>query len=92
MYNSVATSRVLYALPLMNTRTANWSAIDTEHRNVVRTLYGLPCSSQIGATLAKAGNWPPLLRARKQALHHIECLQRSLQGQHLMCRLYLLPN
>ncbi|KAH7979258.1 hypothetical protein HPB49_008870 [Dermacentor silvarum] len=91
VYNSVATSRALYALPLTNARAANWSAIDTEHRNVVRMLYGLPHSSQMGTTLAEAGNWPPSLRAKKQALHHIERLQRSLQGQRLVCRLHSLP-
>ncbi|XP_072143100.1 uncharacterized protein [Dermacentor andersoni] len=92
VYNSVATSRALYALPTTNARAANWNAIDMAHRTAVRELYGLPRSSQVGATLAEVGNWPPSLRARKQALHHIERLQRSPQGQRLVCRLHSLPN
>ncbi|XP_049517215.1 uncharacterized protein LOC119441850 [Dermacentor silvarum] len=46
----------------------------------------------VGGTLAEAGNWPPSLRAKKQALHHIERLQRSLPGQRLVCRLHSLHN
>ncbi|XP_050028306.1 uncharacterized protein [Dermacentor andersoni] len=55
VYNSVATSRALYALPTTNARAANWNAIDMAHRTAVRELYGLPRSSQVGATLAEVG-------------------------------------
>ncbi|XP_070385219.1 uncharacterized protein [Dermacentor albipictus] len=90
VYNSVATSRALYALPITNVRAANWKAIDMENRTVIRKLYGLPRNSQVGATLAEAGDWPPALRARKQAMNHVERLQRSPQGQRLVCRLHTL--
>ncbi|XP_070379304.1 uncharacterized protein [Dermacentor albipictus] len=90
VYKSVATTQALYALPLTNARAINWNAIDMEHRTVIRQLYGLPRNSQVGATLAEAGDWPPSLRARKQAMNHIERLQRSPQGQRLVCRLHML--
>ncbi|XP_070389348.1 uncharacterized protein [Dermacentor albipictus] len=90
--DSVAKSRALYALPTTNARAPNWNAVDMVNRTAVRELYGLPRSSQVGATLAEVGNWPPSLRAQKQALHHIEHLQRSPQGQRLICRLHSLPN
>ncbi|XP_075556532.1 uncharacterized protein LOC142588579 [Dermacentor variabilis] len=90
VYNSIATARALYALPLTNASAANWRAVDVEHRTAIRQMYALPRFSQVGATLAEAGNWPPSLRARKQALHHVERLQRSPQGQRLVCRLHTL--
>ncbi|KAL3213550.1 hypothetical protein MRX96_035319 [Rhipicephalus microplus] len=54
-FNAVASARLLYAVPLVALRPAQWDALDTLHRGVVRCLYGLPRSSPIGPTLAEAG-------------------------------------
>ncbi|KAH7998717.1 hypothetical protein HPB51_026385 [Rhipicephalus microplus] len=54
-FNAVASARLLYAVPLVALRPAQWDTLDTLHRGVVRCLYGLPRSSPIGPTLAEAG-------------------------------------
>ncbi|XP_037501554.2 uncharacterized protein LOC119375447 [Rhipicephalus sanguineus] len=71
IYNGVATARVLYGLPLASLRKGQWAELDADHRAAVRTFYGLPSSTQIGPTLAEAGEMPISLRAAKQAFHHL---------------------
>ncbi|KAL3209998.1 hypothetical protein MRX96_037543 [Rhipicephalus microplus] len=78
-FNAIASARVLYAVPLVALRPAQWDALDTLHHEgiralhcgVVRRLYGLPRSSPIGPTLAEAGETSLSLRARGSALRHI---------------------
>ncbi|KAL1466313.1 hypothetical protein MTO96_042825 [Rhipicephalus appendiculatus] len=50
----LATARRLYAVPLVALRPAQWDTLNTDHRSVVRRLYGLPRTSPVGPTLAEA--------------------------------------
>ncbi|KAH7947524.1 hypothetical protein HPB52_012646 [Rhipicephalus sanguineus] len=90
VYNGVATARVLYGLPLASLRKGQWAELDADHRTAVRTFYGLPSSTQIGPTLAEAGETPISLRAVKQAFHHLLRMKGTTHGQHLVERLYSL--
>ncbi|KAH7946002.1 hypothetical protein HPB49_018844 [Dermacentor silvarum] len=45
LYNSVASARLLYGLPLADLSPAKWEALDTDHRAVVRQLLCLPHTS-----------------------------------------------
>ncbi|KAH7968765.1 hypothetical protein HPB52_011170 [Rhipicephalus sanguineus] len=74
VYNGVATARVIYG---------QWAELDAHHRAAVRTFYGLPSSTQIGPTLAEAGEMPISLRAVKQAFHHLLRMKGTTHGQHL---------
>ncbi|XP_037560898.2 uncharacterized protein LOC119440022 [Dermacentor silvarum] len=87
LYNSVASARLLYGLPLADLSPAKWEALDTDHRAVVRQLLCLPHTSPVGATLAEAGETPISLRAVGRALGHVERLHRSSHGQQLIDRL-----
>ncbi|KAL1479606.1 hypothetical protein MTO96_051719, partial [Rhipicephalus appendiculatus] len=64
MYNAVATARTLYAVPLVALRPAQWDTLDTDHRSVVRRLFGLPRTSPVGPTLSEAGQTSLSLRAK----------------------------
>ncbi|XP_075534470.1 uncharacterized protein LOC142568352 [Dermacentor variabilis] len=92
LYNSVASARILYALPLADLQPTQWKVMDADHRAVVRQFLCLPRSSQCGATLAEAGETPISLRAEGRALNHVERLHRSRHGQQLIDRLHSLPS
>ncbi|XP_037564908.1 uncharacterized protein LOC119444609 [Dermacentor silvarum] len=92
LYNSVASARLLYGLPLADLSPAKWEALDMDHRAVVRQLLCLPHTSPVGATLAEAGETPISLRAVGRALGHVERLHRSSHGQQLIDRFRSLPN
>ncbi|XP_072145536.1 uncharacterized protein [Dermacentor andersoni] len=92
LYNSVASARILYALPLADLQPTHWKVMDADHRAVVRQFLCLPRSSQSGATLAEAGETPISLRAEGRALNHVERLHRSRHGQQLISRLHSLPS
>ncbi|XP_072145534.1 uncharacterized protein [Dermacentor andersoni] len=92
LYNSVASARILYALPLADLQPTQWKVMDADHRAVVRQFLCLPRSSQSGATLAEAGETPISLRAEGRALNHVERLHRSRHGQQLISRLHSLPS
>ncbi|XP_037577007.1 uncharacterized protein LOC119459265 [Dermacentor silvarum] len=78
VYNSVASARVLYGLPLADIHPSKWEALDADHRAVVRQLLCLPQSSQ-GAQHHRAPNF-------------IERLHRSPHGHRLVDRFFSLPN
>ncbi|KAH7958828.1 hypothetical protein HPB49_005571 [Dermacentor silvarum] len=92
VYNTVATSRCLYGLPLASLRPSQWETLDMQHRQVIRQLYGLPRNSPIGPTLAEAKDFPLSVRAQCRALNHAERRQRTRQGQYLVLRLHYLPH
>ncbi|XP_075556524.1 uncharacterized protein LOC142588571 [Dermacentor variabilis] len=92
LYNSVASARILYALPLADLQPTQWTVMDADHRAVVRQFLCLPRSSQCGATLAEAGETPISLRAEGRALNDVERLHRSRHGQQLIDRLHSLPS
>ncbi|KAL3212270.1 hypothetical protein MRX96_036032 [Rhipicephalus microplus] len=92
-FNAVASARVLYAVPLVALRPAQWDALDTLHRGVVRRrLYGLPRSSPIGPTLAEAGETSLSLRVRGSALRHIHRMYLTSEGRRLAGRLLDRPH
>ncbi|XP_075721852.1 uncharacterized protein LOC142765163 [Rhipicephalus microplus] len=91
-FSSVASARVLYAVPLVALRPAQWDALDTLHRGVVRRLYALPRSSPIGPTLAEAGETSLSLRARGSALRHMHRMYLTPKGRRLAERLLDRPH
>ncbi|KAH7969796.1 hypothetical protein HPB52_021954 [Rhipicephalus sanguineus] len=92
IYNAVASAKALYGLPLISLSALQWSALDTDHRNAVRELYGLPHNSQVGPALAEAGDMPLSLRATQRALNHVLRLNNTAQGQRLVERLATLSH
>ncbi|KAH7973161.1 hypothetical protein HPB52_022167 [Rhipicephalus sanguineus] len=71
-----------------SSRACQLAALDTDHREAVRDYYGLPHTSQVGPTLAEAGETPVSLRVTKLALR----LKSTTQGQILVSRLHALPH
>ncbi|KAH7968246.1 hypothetical protein HPB52_007177 [Rhipicephalus sanguineus] len=63
-------ARVLYRAPVASLSACQLAALDTDHRNAVREYYALPHNSQVGPTLAEAGETPISLRITKTALNH----------------------
>ncbi|KAH8019370.1 hypothetical protein HPB51_019327 [Rhipicephalus microplus] len=84
IYNGMAAARILYGFPLAALTRSNWETLDTAHRVAIRQVFSLPRSSQIGPTLAEAGDMPLSLRADLRALNHIERMKRSRHGQQLV--------
>ncbi|XP_037276809.2 uncharacterized protein LOC119169911 [Rhipicephalus microplus] len=92
IYNGMAAARILYGLPLAALTRSNWETLDAAHRIAIRQFFSLPRSSQIGPTLAEAGDMPLSLRADLRALNHIERMKRSRHGQQLVFWLSSLPH
>ncbi|KAL3199690.1 hypothetical protein MRX96_043849 [Rhipicephalus microplus] len=90
--NAVASARVLYAVPLVALRPAQWDALDTLYHGVVRRLSGLSRSLPIGPTLAEAGETSLSLRARGSALRHIHRMYLTSEGRRLAGRLLDRPH
>ncbi|XP_037290898.1 uncharacterized protein LOC119186339 [Rhipicephalus microplus] len=91
IYNGMAAARILYGLPLAALTRSNWETLDAAHRIAIRQFFSLPRSSQIGPTLAEAGDMPLSLRADLRALNHIERMKCSRHGQQLVFWLSSLP-
>ncbi|KAL3177784.1 hypothetical protein MRX96_038920 [Rhipicephalus microplus] len=83
-----ASARVFYAVPLIALRPAQWDALDTLHRGVVRRLYGLPGSSPIALTPAEAGEMSHSL----SALRLIHRMYLTPEGRRLAGRLLDRPH
>ncbi|KAH7982111.1 hypothetical protein HPB52_003007 [Rhipicephalus sanguineus] len=92
VYNAVASARVLYRAPVASLSACQLAALDTDHRNAVREYYALPHNSQMGPTLAEAGETPISLRITKTALNHVWRLNNTAQGGRLVDRLHSLPH
>lgn len=92
VYNAVASARVLYRAPVASLSACQLAALDTDHRNAVREYYALPHNSQVGPTLAEAGETPISLRITKTALNHVWRLNNTAQGGRLVDRLHSLPH
>lgn len=92
VYNAVASARALYAAPVASLSPLQWDELDTEHRNAVREIYGLPPGSQVGPTLAEAGEMPLSLRSTQRTLNHVLRLKNSRQGRLLVEQLYSRPH
>ncbi|XP_075740081.1 uncharacterized protein LOC142786333 [Rhipicephalus microplus] len=92
IYNGMAAARILYGLPLAALTRSNWETLDAAHRIGVRQFFSLPRSSQIGPTLAEAGDMPLSLRADLRALNHTERMKHSRHGQQLVFWLSSLPH
>ncbi|XP_037501543.1 uncharacterized protein LOC119375437 [Rhipicephalus sanguineus] len=90
--NSVASARVLYTAPVTSLSACQLAALDADHREAVRDYSGLPHTSQVGPTLAEAGETPISLRVTKLALNHVLRLKSTTQGQILLSRLHALPH
>ncbi|XP_037558009.1 uncharacterized protein LOC119435145 [Dermacentor silvarum] len=91
MYNAVALSCVLYALPLCDLRPSQWRHIDIDQRRVLRMCHGLPRTSRVAETLAETGAWPVSLTADLRALGHIERLSRAPGAGPILSCLRELP-
>ncbi|XP_077544523.1 uncharacterized protein LOC144156860 [Haemaphysalis longicornis] len=57
IYRACAVSRVLYALPLVNLRDAQWKTLELAHRKALRRCVGLPRDSPVASTLTETGSW-----------------------------------
>ncbi|KAL1466297.1 hypothetical protein MTO96_026772, partial [Rhipicephalus appendiculatus] len=58
LFNGMATARILYGLPLASISSNNWDKLEVVHRTAIRQYYSLPRTSQVGPTLAEAGDMP----------------------------------
>lgn len=92
VYNAVASARVIYTAAVASLSACQLAALDADHRNAVREYYGLPQTSQVGPTLAEAGETPISLRVTQRTLNHVLRLKTTRQGQLLVNRLYALPH
>ncbi|KAL3189958.1 hypothetical protein MRX96_020294 [Rhipicephalus microplus] len=59
------------------------AALDLDLLNTVREYCGLPHTSQVGPTLAEAGQTPILLRVAHRTLNHVLQLKTTRQGSYL---------
>ncbi|KAH8033090.1 hypothetical protein HPB51_006400 [Rhipicephalus microplus] len=88
----MAAARILYGLPIAALTRSNWETLDAAHRIAICQFFSLPRLSQIGPTLAEAGDMPLSLRADLRALNHIERMKRSRHAQQLVFWLSSLPH
>ncbi|XP_077544529.1 uncharacterized protein LOC144157036 [Haemaphysalis longicornis] len=92
VFHSMASSAVLYALPLANLKQLRWKALELDQRQAIRLCLGLPRRSPVAASYTEAATWPIELRAFQAGLRHIDRLQKSLDGAALLHRFRACPN
>lgn len=92
LHSAAATSRLLYALPLITLSPTRLRRLEQLHRGFIRSVLGLPRSSQIAATLAEAGAWPLSLLLQQRGLLHIDRLAHAPDGEPLLTRLASRPS
>ncbi|KAL3214118.1 hypothetical protein MRX96_007246 [Rhipicephalus microplus] len=85
LYNSVASTRTLYVVPLLGLKPTQRATLDVDHGGVVRRLFGLPRSSPIGPTLAETGQTLLSLPAKGAALRHLHRMHRMPEGRRFCC-------
>ncbi|KAK8772385.1 hypothetical protein V5799_024371, partial [Amblyomma americanum] len=91
LYEGTASARVLYALPLLQLRPAQWEQLDRDQRTAMRRFAGLPKGFNIGPTHAELCVWPVSLRAERTALNHIERLHRATGTAEIIADLRASP-
>ncbi|KAL1448191.1 hypothetical protein MTO96_006517 [Rhipicephalus appendiculatus] len=69
LLNGMATARILYGLSLASISRNNWDKLDAVQRTAIRQYHSLSRTSQVGPTLAEAGDMPLSLRADIHDLH-----------------------
>ncbi|XP_070395567.1 uncharacterized protein [Dermacentor albipictus] len=91
LFETAATSRLLYALPLVALPPPCLRKLELQHRPTIRVCLGVPRNSQVAATLAEAGTWPLSLLLLQQGLLHIDHLHHAADGQALLTYLRSRP-
>ncbi|XP_070384135.1 uncharacterized protein [Dermacentor albipictus] len=91
LFEAAATSRLLYALPLVALPPPRLRKLELQHRSAVRLCLGVPRTSQVAATFAEGGAWPLSLLFLQQGLRHIDRLHHAADGQALLTRLRSWP-
>ncbi|XP_037503489.1 uncharacterized protein LOC119378402, partial [Rhipicephalus sanguineus] len=91
LHAAAATARLLYALPLLALPLRQLELLELLHRGFIRSVLGLPRSSQVAATLAEAGAWPLSLLLQQRGLLHIDLLAHAPDGRPLLARLESRP-
>ncbi|XP_077552120.1 uncharacterized protein LOC144166486 [Haemaphysalis longicornis] len=86
IYSSMASSAVLYALPLVHLTRRRWEQRELDQRRAIRLCLGLPRHSPVAATHTEAATWPIEMRALQTGLRHIYRLRKSLDGAALLQR------
>ncbi|XP_077541080.1 uncharacterized protein LOC144153302 [Haemaphysalis longicornis] len=92
IYNSMATSAVLYALPLVTLKRRRWGELELDQRRAIRLCLDLPRYSPVAGTYTEAATWTIEMRALQTGLRHIDRLQKSLDGAALLQRFRGRPN
>ncbi|XP_037558020.1 uncharacterized protein LOC119435164 [Dermacentor silvarum] len=92
LHSAAATSRLLYALPLVTLSATRLRRLEQLHRGFIRSVLGLPRTSQIAATLAEAGAWPLSLLLQQRGLLPIDRLAHATDGERLLTRLASRPS
>lgn len=92
VFHGMASSAVLYALPLVQLKPRRWEELEVDQRRAIRLCLGLPSTSPVAATYTEAGFWPIQMRALQVGLHHIHRLQGTPDGVALLERYRSRPN
>ncbi|XP_070395503.1 uncharacterized protein [Dermacentor albipictus] len=87
LFEAAATSRLLYALPLVALPPPRLRKLELQYRSAISLCLGVPRTSQVAVTLAEAGAWPLSLLFLQQGLRHIDRLHHPADGQALLTRL-----
>ncbi|KAL3222259.1 hypothetical protein MRX96_028521 [Rhipicephalus microplus] len=86
VYNAIASARVIYMAAMASLSACQLAALDANYLNAVREYYKLAHTSQVGPTLAEAGETPISLRVTERTLNIVLRLTTTTQGQILVNR------
>ncbi|XP_070392586.1 uncharacterized protein [Dermacentor albipictus] len=91
LFEAVATSRLLYALPLVALPPPCLRKLGLQHRSTMRVCLGVPRTSQVAAILAEAGTWALSLLFLQQGLRHVDRLHHAADDHPLLTHLRSRP-
>ncbi|XP_077560896.1 uncharacterized protein LOC144175746 [Haemaphysalis longicornis] len=86
IYSSMASSAVLYALPLVHLTRRWWEKLELDQRRAIRLCLGLPRHSPVAPTYTEAATCSIEMRALQTCLRHIDRLRKFLDGAALLQR------